>query len=173
MDALEAIFTRRSVREYKSGKIDNEKIKILLDAAMCAPSARNRQPWHFIVVADREVLNQIPNYHPYADMMKSASLAILVCGEVDSERYREYLPVDCSAATENLLLAARAIGLGAVWLGVYPRSKRMDGMRKLFNLPDTIIPISLISIGYPDEKQEKVYRYKEEKIHWNKWHKAR
>ncbi len=169
MDALEAIFTRRSVREYRSGKIEEGKIKILLDAAMSAPSARNRQPWRFIVIDDREVLNQIPDFHPYTDMLKKASHAILVCGEVDSERYREYLPVDCSAATENLLIAARALGLGAVWLGVYPRSKRMDGMRKLFNLPDKIIPISLISVGYTDEKQEKVDRYKEDKIHWNKW----
>ncbi len=169
MEALEAIFTRRSIRKYSSKKIPPEIVEQLLSAAMHAPSARNCQPWHFIVIDKRDILDKIPTIHPYAEMMKEANLGVLICGDITLEETPEYIALDCSAATENLLLAAHALGLGAVWLGVYPRKDRMKNLRKLFNLPDHIFPISLVSIGYPEEKIEYKDRYNSSRVHKNSW----
>ena len=136
---------------------------------MQAPSARNFQPWQFIVTTERNILDKIPKVHPYAEMMYQATLAILVCGDLNLEKSVEYCAVNCSAATQNILLAAHDCGLGAVWLGVYPREERIAGLKKLFNIPDDIIPISLIACGYPDEEFESEDRFKRERIHKNHW----
>ena len=136
---------------------------------MQAPSARNFQPWQFIVTTERNILDKIPKVHPYAEMMYQATLAILVCGDLNLEKSVEYCAVNCSAATQNILLAAHDCGLGAVWLGVYPREERIAGLKKLFNIPDDIIPISLIACGYPDEELEAEDRFKRERIHKNHW----
>ena len=122
-----------------------------------------------MAVDKREILDKIPDVHPYAEMMKQAMLAILVCGDYKLEKNIDYIVEDCSACTQNILLAAHALGLGAVWLGVYPRKERIDGLVNLFTLPESIIPISLISIGYPAEKIGFEDRYKKERIHKNKW----
>lgn len=169
METIEAILTRRSIRKYTDKKISEELIDILLHAAMHAPSARNCQPWHFVVVTKRDVLDELAVVHPYGKMLKHARLAILVCGDRLIEESDNYINQNCSAATQNILLAAHANGLGAVWLGVYPREQRMKGISKLINLPEHILPISLISIGYPAEKISKPERFKPEKIHYNNW----
>ncbi len=169
MDAIEAILTRRSIRKYTDKKISKELIDVLLHAAMHAPSARNCQPWHFVVVTERNVLDELAVVHPYGKMLKQARLAILVCGDRFIEESDNYINQNCSAATQNILLAAHANGLGAVWLGVYPRKQRMKGISKLLILPEHILPISLISIGYPAEMISKPERFKHERIHYNNW----
>jgi len=167
MDALDVIFTRRSIRRYTDESVSESDLKTILEAGMNAPSASNRQSWHFIVVNTREKLNAITEVHPYSQMLKQAPLAIVVCG--DTEVSESYWPQDCSAATENILLAARALGLGTVWLGVYPRDDRVTGVSKLFNLPKHIIPLSVIAVGHPAEEKGRVNRYDAAKIHRNGW----
>lgn len=169
MDAFEAIMSRRSIRKYTSQPVTEQDTKELLTAAMNAPSARNDQPWHFIVINDREVLDEITKFHPYAPMLKEAPLAILVCGDLSIDPTEGYNVVNCSAATQNILLAAHAKGLGAVWLGIYPRQERIAGIKKLFALPDNILPVSLVSIGWPAETKPKEIRYKQDRVRWNKW----
>ena len=168
MDAMEAILTRRSIRKYTKQPVSDEVLKKLLEAAMCAPSASNRQPWCFVVINDRKVLDEIPNYHPYAQMLKEAPVAILVCCDRDLQM-GDYGVQDCSAVTQNILLAAHAKGLGAVWLGVYPTESRVTDIKKLLNLPEHIIPISLISIGYPVEQKPRLDRYRADRVHHNHW----
>ncbi|NHJ84031.1 MAG: nitroreductase family protein [Asgard group archaeon] len=169
MDVIEAINSRRSIRKFQNKLIPEEIVTKLLRAAMQAPSAGNNQPWHFVVITDRNILNKIPDFHPYSKMLLEAPLAILICGEYTAERFCGYWVQDCSAATENLLLAAHALGLGAVWLGIYPIQERVDGLNELLNLPRNIYPLSLIAIGYPDEEKKPENRYKEDKIHYNTW----
>lgn len=169
METLQAILTRRSIRKFINKEITEEHVIKLLEAAMYAPSARNTQPWHFIVISDRKLLDQIPHLHPYADMCYEAPLAIMVCGDLNLEKMEGYIAINCAAATQNILLAAHDLGLGAVWLGVYPRKERMEALSKFFNIPQNIIPVSLIAIGYPAESKTKPERFKPERIHYNKW----
>lgn len=169
MDALDTILGRRSIRKYTNQPVSEQLIKEILEAGMQAPSARNEQPWHFIVIDDRKIINKIPEFHPYADMLKEAPLAIIVCGDVNLTVDEGYAVIDCSSATENILLAIHAKGLGGVWLGIYPRKERIAGIRELLSLPDHILPVSLISLGYPAEQKPFENRYDELKIHHNKW----
>jgi nitroreductase len=169
MDALQAIMSLRSVRLYTADPVDENTVETLLRAAMQAPSARNAQPWHFIVITERSVMEAIPKFHPYANMLLNAPLAILVCGDQAVEEDPEYINQDCSAATQNILLAAHALGLGAVWLGVYPRSKRVQELRKLLNIPSRIVPVALIAIGHPAEEKMDIDRYKPERVYYNTW----
>ncbi|MCK4853391.1 MAG: nitroreductase family protein [Bacteroidales bacterium] len=166
---IDAILKRRSIRRYSGKPVDKSEIILLLKAGMYAPSARNEQPWHFIVIDKRDLLDRIREVHPYASMLSGAALAILVCGDENLELSKGYWSVDCSASTQNILLAAHALGLGAVWLGVYPRQERQDGIRKIFDLPAHIHPFSLISIGHPAEEKGLPDRFKEDRIRWNEW----
>lgn len=169
MELLEGILTRRSIRKYTNQEITQEQIQLLLKAAMYAPSASNQQPWHFVVITDREALSTIKEVHPYAKMLDEAKLALLVCGDINLELSKDYWVVDCSAATQNILLAAHSLGLGAVWLGIHPRVERKNEIRKIFQLPHHIEPMSLISIGYPAEEKEMPERFKPERVHYNAW----
>jgi nitroreductase len=167
MDALEVIFTRRSIRQYTDKAVSQEDLQTILDAGMNAPSANNRQPWQFIIVDDRDKLNKIMEIHPYSRMLAQAPLAIVVCG--DTNVSGSYWQQDCSAATENILLAAHALGLGTVWLGVYPREQRVNGIKFLFNIPDHIQPLNVIALGYPAEQKGRVNRFDAARIHTNSW----
>jgi nitroreductase len=169
MDTFETILTRRSIRKYAKKKITDEIVEKLLQAAFSAPSAGNQQPWHFVILDDRKILNVIPTFHPSARMLTEADKAILVCGDLDLEKFKGYWMIDCAAATENILLAAHSLGLGACWLGVYPREGRVAGMRKLLHLPMHIIPFALVSLGYPAEILSKEARYNAKRIHHNSW----
>lgn len=168
MDAMEAILTRRSIRKYTKQPVSDEVLKELLEAAMCAPSASNRQPWCFVVINDRKIMNEIPKYHTYAQMLKEAPVAILVCCHSDLQ-LGEFGVEDCSAATQNILLAAHAKGLGAVWIGISPAEPVAAATKKLLNLPEHIMPISLISIGYPAEQKPRPDRYRADRVHYNQW----
>ena len=169
METLDTIFTRRSIRKYTDRVVPDELLTDLLKAAMAAPSAGNEQAWQFIVIRDRAILDAIPKFHPYAAMLKYASVAILVCGDLTLEKHKGYWVQDCSAATQNLLLAAAATGLGAVWTGVYPMEDRVAGMRKLLILPEHIVPLSLVPIGYPAEHPGRSERFDQSRIHRDHW----
>ncbi|MBA7622516.1 NADH dehydrogenase [subsurface metagenome] len=169
MEAMDAILSRRSIRRYTAESVPEKVIQELLEAAMSAPSANNEQPWHFIIINDRRILDEIPKYHPYSYMLKEAPLAIAVCGDLKLETMEGYWVQDCSAATENILIAAQAKGLGAVWLGIYPREERAAAIQKLLGLPEHIIPLCLISIGYPAEKKTRANRYDLSRTHHNQW----
>jgi len=168
-EAYESILTRRSCRRYTQEGISEAHLRMLLDAAMSAPSARNTQPWHFIVATERGVLNTMAEIIPYGKMLKDAPLGLVVCGDRTQQARDGYLVQDCSAATQNILLAAHALGLGAVWLGVYPREDRIEGLRELFRIPEDILPIAAISVGVPMKAGERAERYREDRVHRNQW----
>lgn len=169
MDAIEAVLSRRSIRKYEARSVSSDLINSILRAAMSAPSAGNQQPWHFIVVSERTLLDMVPELHPHSLMIKEAPVAIVICGDLAAEKHKGYWTQDCAAATENLLIAAHALGLGAVWLGVYPREERVNGLKRLFDLPEHIIPLAIVPLGYPAEKKPPSNRYDERKIHRNVW----
>ena len=169
MDTLEAIHTRRSIRKYTDEEISSETIKELLSAAMSAPSAVNAQTWVFVVIDERRLLDEIPGYSPYAAMTRQAPLAILICGDTSQEIAPGFWVQDCSAAIQNLLLAAHALGLGGVWLGVHPLQERVAGARKLFNLPEHVVPLAIIPLGYPAEQKARQDRYQQERVHLDRW----
>jgi len=169
MEIQEAILTRRSIRKYTNEKISEDLITAILRAAMYAPSAMNQQPWHFIVVDDSALLKKLSQIHPYGEMLSDASFGILVCGDEKLQLTKDYWPVDCSNATQNILLSAHGYGLGAVCLGVYPSEERMKDMRNVFNLPGYVYPFALISLGYPAEKKSMPSRFDPQRIHKNKW----
>ena len=141
----------------------------MLDAAMVAPSAGNAQPWAFVVVDDPALLSRIPDIHPYAAMAAKAPLAFLVCGNLGAEKYPGFWVQDCSAAVQNLLLAATGLGLGSVWTGIYPLEERIEGFRKMFSLPEQIMPLALIVVGHTGKSAEPKSRYDSDKIHHNGW----
>ena len=169
MEVLEAIFNRRSIRKYTAEKVSNEQIELLLKAAMYAPSAVNKQPWEFIVFHDRQTMQKITEVHPNASMLLKSTTAILVCWDERRQHDAGYGPVDCAAATQNILLAAHALGLGAVWVGLYPRQHRMEAVQQIFGLPSDIRGFSIVSLGIPAEKKSAPDRYDILKIHQEKW----
>lgn len=169
METLEAIHTRRSIRKFTSQPVAPETVKELLAAAMSAPSACNDQSWQFIVIDERIVLDALPGISPFAGMCREAPLAILVCGDTRQEKCPGFWVQNCSAATQNLLLAAHDLGLGAVWTGVYPSADRVEDFRKLMEVPDGVIPLALIPIGYPDQQVPPEDRYRADRVHYNHW----
>jgi nitroreductase len=169
MDTFEALLTRRAVREFTPQPVSAGQVEQILRAAMYAPSACNQQPWHFIVVDSREQLDALADLHPYAQMLRQAPLAIIVCADLTLETCPGNWVIDCSAAMENLLLAAHALGLGSVWVGVYPNEERVKGISAFLRLPGYAAPLCLAAIGYPAGPLPKVERFKPERIHYNAW----
>jgi len=169
MEVFEALCTRRSVRQYQDRPVPEELIEKLLRAATAAPSARNGQPWQFVVLTDREILRKASAINPHAGMAAQAPLAILICADKRLEKSHGYWPVDCAAAAQNMLLAAHGLGLGAVWTGVWPRQERMDGFGRLLKLPEAVIAHSLIVVGYPAEQPPPENRYRPDRVHRNGW----
>ncbi len=167
--ALSLLLDRRSIRKYTGEKIDRELLIGLVEAGMYAPSAHNQQPWHFIIMDDPAIFQRIQEFHPYSRMLKRAAAVILVAADLRHLKSEVFWPQDLAAATENILLAANALELGGVWLGVYPKTDLMGGLRELCCLPEYILPFSLISLGYPAEKPERPRRFHEERIDFNVW----
>lgn len=169
--AIENIMTRTSIRQFKAQPVEQDKVDILLKAAMAAPTALNLQPWHFIVINDKETIALLSGKRP-----TNAPLMIAVCGDTDktmlpdgSTKLPDFWVEDVSAATENLLLAAHALGLGAVWTGVYPAMDRTAEVANVLNCPQNIVPLAVVRVGYPDESPEPKNKYKEENISYNKF----
>jgi nitroreductase len=170
MEALETIFTRGSVRKYAPRAVPEELVQELLAAAMQAPSAGNQKPWHFILITERKQLGALAGVLPYGQMLHDAPLAVAVCGNLEKEKFPGYWVQDCSAATQNLLLAAHAQGLGAVWLGVYPVDKNVEGVKQILGLPEKVVPLCIVSLGYPAAKLEPpARRYDETRLHYDRW----
>jgi nitroreductase len=169
METLQAIKTRRSIRRFLDKPVSREMARDLLEAAMFAPSAGNEQPWQFVVLDERKLLDEVPRLCATASMCRQAPMAILVCGDSSLEKYPNFWVQDCSAATENILLAAHDRGLGAVWVGIYPLKDRIEAFRKFLGLPEEITPVCLVAIGYPNESPAAPRRYREERVHFNEW----
>ncbi|MHC1680571.1 MAG: nitroreductase family protein [Methanomassiliicoccales archaeon] len=163
------ILERRSVRRYTAQDVEEKDVRKLLEAGMSAPSAGNERPWHFLVIRDRRTLEGVMEFHPYAKMLKECSGAILVCGDPSLEKYPGFWVQDCSAATENILIMAVQLNLGAVWLGIYPIEERVNGLRKLVGVPDDVVPFSLVPFGHPAEDRKLLDRYDKERVHHENW----
>lgn len=169
MELFEALHTRRSIRKYQQKEIAEETVQKLLAAAMMAPSAGDERPWQFILVTDADKKAQIKAAHPYAGMMVNAPLGILICGDLSKQKYEGFWPQDCSAAMQNLLLAAHASGLGAVWTGIHPLTDRVEKFKEIFNLPGHVIPFGLAVVGWPDQSPKTVDRFDPSRVHSNTW----
>ena len=166
---MNAIFQRRSIRKYTSQQVAEERIEQLLRAGMAAPSAGNEQPWEFVVIRDRAVLNEIPKFHAFSKMLPEAGCAIVVCGDLNRDQFNGFWVQDCSAAAQNILLMAQELGLGAVWLGVYPDQSRVQPLAKLLCLPQNIVPLCILSVGYPAEIRGEIDRFDPDRIHKDRW----
>lgn len=167
------IFKRVSVRKYKTEPVSKEKVEMLLKAGMAAPSARNLQPWEFLVIQNKETLQKIAQLGPNAHMLSEAPLAIVVCGNLDKEtehvKGKNYWVQDCSAVTQNIMLQAVEFGLGSVWIGTFPKEEMMKPLKQFLKLPDNIIPFSTIAIGYAAEDVEPKDKFDKTKVHYEKW----
>jgi nitroreductase len=155
LSATEAIRRRRSIRKYKAGaEVTDEQLHMLLEAAMMAPSACNTRPWEFIVIRSRQKLDELAKVHPYAGMLKTASLAIIICALPGAQEGISdgFFPQDCGAATQNILIQAAALGLGTCWCGVFPKEQRILEVRNILEFPDNsrAIPFNIIAVGLPD-----------------------
>ncbi len=169
MDALHAILTRRSIRNFTDEPISDKQLHRIIEAAMYAPSANNKQPWYFIIIDDRQQLDKIVHFHPYAGMVKKAPVTVAICGDTRLEAAEGYLALDCGAAAENMMLAAHALGIGSCWLGIYPREQRMNEVVELLELPRHILPIALIALGIPHELKSTPNRFRPDRVYVNRW----
>jgi nitroreductase len=165
-ERLRIIFARRSIRQYTDEPISEADIQSLLEAGMAAPSGSNRQPWHFVVVTDREMLAALAEAHPFGKMLGHAGLAIAVCGD---PAVSDWWVQDCTAATENILVAAAGLGLGAVWLGCHGRPDREGAVREALGIPGRIGVLSLLSVGHPAEEKEARTQYNPARVHQGSW----
>ena len=163
---LETIFSRKSVRSYTDQPVSVDDLMLLVKAGMAAPTGMNRQPWEFFIIQDKELMASLADKIPYARMLKEAQAAIVVMGNPEKSIYW-YL--DCSAAAQNILLAAESIGLGAVWTAGYPFEDRMETISKAIGIPKPFLPLCLIPIGYPKGEQMPKNKWDESKVHMNKW----
>ena len=167
MEILDLIFSRRSIRKYQAKKVPREVLTQLLQAAMAAPTAANAQPWEFVVLDEPEPLDGLKAELPFGRYNTPA--AIVVCGNPgigNNSAGKLYWVQDCSAATENILLAAVGMGLGAVWIGIYPLESRVAAVCKKLNLPEGVTPLGAVYVGYPDEQKEPRTQYDEKRVHW-------
>ena len=167
---LNNILERTSVRSYLEKSVEEEKIEKLLQAGMAAPTAVNKQPWHFVVVTEKSLLQKLSEANPHAKMVAKAPLAIVVCGDMTKAldgNAREFWVQDCSAASENILLAATGLGLGAVWTGTYPSEERCAAVSEVLGLPESLTPLNTIAIGYPDGDVTPKDKWKESNISYN------
>ncbi len=168
---LDFIFGRRSIRVYSPGEVSEAAVTTLLEAAMAAPSAMTKDPWRFVIVRDRQMLVKLATLHPGAAMLSAAALAIVACGDLGAafESNISYLLQDCSAAIENLLLAAQAQGLGACWVGVHPGEALIKRVKEWLGLPGSVVPIAVISLGQPGEQQPPRTRFNADHVHRETW----
>ena len=166
---IDEIFKRYSCRNFEDKKVEKANIDLILKAAMQAPSAGNQQPWEFIVVDNKELLEKLSKTSPYALPAKNANCAIVLLGNNKFCKYPENIDMDLSACAQNILLQATKLGLGTVWLGIAPLEDRMKNVKEIFKLSDDIRPFAIIPIGYPKRDIKKELRYDEKRIHFNSY----
>ncbi len=172
MEAMQCILSRTSIRSFAEKAVPEAELLKLVEAGMAAPSAVNMQPWVFALITKRELLDALSKKLPYAKMLSQAPAAIVVSGDLRKtldQRERDYWVEDCSAAAQNILLAAHAIGLGAVWTAVHPVQDRVDTVQSILKMPEYLIPLNVIPVGYPNEQREPKNKWDVHKIHWNEW----
>jgi nitroreductase len=165
-ERLNIIFSRRSIRAYTGEPLSEAEITTLLEAGMAAPSASNRKPWHFVVVRDRQTLQALADAHPYGKMIAGAGVGIAVCGD---PAISDWWVQDCTAATENILIAVTGLGLGGVWLGCHGQPAREQAVRDVLGIPSRIGVLSLLSIGRPAEEKRARTQYDPARVHAEKW----
>lgn len=171
-DAFSVIFSRKSVRKFQNKPVSRADLELILKAGMAAPTAVDRRPWAFVAVTDRKMLDTLADKLPYAKMLYQAGAAIVVLGDLDKTLPGEgqaYWIQDCSAVTQNILLAVEALGLGAVWTAVYPSKEREASVREVLGLPLNVIPLNVIPIGVPDGDPKPKDKWDPTVIHWEKW----
>jgi len=166
---MDTIYRRRSIRKYTEEEVPEEIISKIIKAGMNAPSASNQQPWQFLIINESDLLQEITKIHPYSNMLHEAPVAILICGDLNLDKAKGFWVQDCAAATENILLEITYQGFGGVWLGVYPRESRVEGIRKIFKIPKHIIPFSLVAVGHPREVKEPKNEFHKDRIRYNYW----
>lgn len=168
---LDPIFKRRSIRKFTDQEVSDVDVNDILEAAMAAPSACCMDPWEFIIIRSSDLRKKVADFLPNGKMLNDSPVGIIVCGDIDKAHSNElsFMLQDCSAAIENILLAANLIGLGTCWLGVHPREDRIEDLSKLFSLPSNIIPISVIALGHPKENVAPRTRFSSTAVHFEKW----
>ncbi|MDR1458535.1 MAG: nitroreductase family protein [Puniceicoccales bacterium] len=166
---MDAILSRQSVRDYTSEPVATEQVSMILKAGFAAPSAMGSRPWHFLAIDDRTVLGNLAGLHSYAGMLRLAPFAVLICGDRSLEVIADKFEQNCSAATENILIAATALGLGSVWVGIYPDEGLMKKFREALNIPEKIFPFAIVPIGYPKKSLSPRESYIPERVHMNRW----
>ena len=166
---MDTILSRRSIRRYQNRPVEEALVEYCLRSAMAAPSAHNQQPWAFVVIDDRELLDAIPGFHPYSRMLYEAPMAILVCGDERELKSPDFWPQDCAAAVENILLAACSRRLGSGRMGVYPKEPSMQGFRRRLNMPGYLVPFALVALGYGAEEKGPSERYDPGRVRRNAW----
>ena len=169
---IDNLMTRTSIRAFTDQPVEAATVEQLLRAGMAAPTAVNKQPWAFVVIQEREQLDRLREVHPNARMLATAPLAIVVCGDLEKAlpgAAQDFWIQDTSAATENILLAAHGLGLGAVWTGVYPNAERVAAISEVLGLPEQIVPLCVIPIGYPAENPEPKDKWNPSNVHYERW----
>lgn len=169
MDILEAIYTRRSIRKYTGEPVSEQELETVLRAGFHAPSAHNLKPVDFIIIKDKSRFERIVSFHPYAKMLSQAEVCIIICGDQKKQEMTGFLIEDCSAAIQNMLLAAHGIGLGAVWCGLYPVEELTSQMIETCSIPEGIIPVGMMILGRKGEEKKVFDRYDPTKLHYDKW----
>ncbi len=170
--AIKNILNRKSVRQFMDKSVEKEKIDLILRCAMSAPSARNRQPWKFIVIDDKDLLNALAQELPHAKMLFTSPLGIVVCGNVEDKEdltAQKFWSQDCSAATQNILLAVEALGLGACWTACHPKEDCIEISRRILNIPEGLVPFCVIPVGYPANDSSPIDKWNEDNIIYNKF----
>jgi len=171
-DALAVIHSRKSVRHYIDMPVSREQLEVLMKAGMAAPTAADKRPWVFVAVSDRKQLETLAKALPFGKMLTQAGAAIIVGGQPSKSlpgKASQFWIQDCSAASENILLAAEAIGLGAVWIGVFPDEARVQAVRKALGIPANVVPLNVLSIGYPAGDEKPKNKFEPSRIHWERW----
>lgn len=169
LDVLTAIKTRQSIRKFTAKPVSEDMVSAILYAGMCAPTAKNKRPYHFIVIRDRCVLSMLAQQNSNAAMLEFSAGAIIVCGDKSREGIKEFLYADCAAAAQNILLCIHGLGLGGVWCGVVPNSDWRKLLIGQLALPNKLEPISVIAFGWPDEEKKLCPRWETAKVHYDKW----
>lgn len=168
METIQALMTRRSIRSWTDEPVTGEERKVILEAAMNAPSAADARPWHFVTVDDPELIKEFTGMGG-TEMLEQSTFMVVVCGDVSKEIYPGFWPQDCSCAAQNMQLAAHDIGIGCVWIAVHPLKEREELLRKVLEIPEAITPFALLAMGVPNEVNAPEYRFDEERLHSNKW----
>ncbi|MBY8997842.1 MAG: nitroreductase family protein [Candidatus Thorarchaeota archaeon] len=169
MEILEAIYTRRSIRKFAMGDVSDDTLQKILRAGMSAPNSGGQRLWQFLVVRNQGQMEKVIDAYPYAKMLRDVPIAIIVCFDQSREKYEERWQMDCATASLNILLAAHGLGLGGVWLEIYPIAERVDAIRESFGMPEHVVPFAVFGIGHPAEEKPALDRYEESLVHYDYW----